>query len=61
MKINGRVLECKRYEKTAISNLLHNMLEVPERCSNDCRQTEAKETAESIDTELPTAGNYVTG
>lgn len=37
------------------------MLEVPERCSNDCRQTEAKETAESIDTELPTAGNYVTG
>jgi len=41
--------------KTAVSNLLHNMLELPERYSR------VKATEESINTELSTKGKHVTG
>ena len=47
-------------EKTAVSNLLRNMLELPERYSNDFRQTEFKATEESIKTELLTESKHVT-
>ena len=47
-------------EKTAVCNLLHDMLELPERYSNDFRQTEFEATEESINTELLTESKHVT-
>lgn len=51
----------KHKEKTAVSNLLHNLLELPERYSNDLRETEVRATEESINTELSTESKHLTG